>query len=133
MNKLIVPYHLILPACICIVALLVILFFRKKLFTQGLRKRIWISVTIFFIVYLYVVGSAGVRDMYYQWDLYSFDLNKNGIFDSEEITSKQELAMKRLISDVGRDYSYITGLIIALVGAAIVFVFTSLSPKSPKP
>ena len=71
-------------------------------------------------------------DIYYQWDLNRYDLDKDGLFGGEEITKEQEAAMQRLTSDVGRNFSFITGFIFALIIAGAVYIFGRLKPKLTK-
>lgn len=61
--------------------------------------------------YALLVGGATYIDMYYQWDLNRYDLDKDGFFGGQEVTREQQAAMQRLINDVGRNFSFITGLI----------------------
>jgi hypothetical protein len=84
-------------------------------------------VTVFFALYLFVVGSALYNDIYYQWDLSRYDLDKDGIFGGNEITEDQKAAMLRLTSDVGRNFSFITGFVFALTIAVAVYVFGTLT------
>ena len=93
---------------------------------------LWTSLTVFLVVYLFIVGSAMYDDIYYQWDLNRYDLDKDGLFGGEEITKDQEAAMQRLTSDVGRNFSFITGFIFALIIAGAVYIFGRLKPKLTK-
>lgn len=84
MDEITIPYHLATPTIICIVALVIIFIYRKKLFLKN--KLFWISLTVFLVLYLFIVGSATYGDIYYQWDLNRYDLDKDGMFGGEEIT-----------------------------------------------
>jgi hypothetical protein len=86
-------------------------------------------VTVFLIIYLLVVGSSTYYDIYYQWDLNRYDLDKDGFFGGQEITNEQQAAMQRLTNDVGRNLSFITGFIFAGIISAIVYLFAR--PKLP--
>ncbi len=83
-------------------------------------------MTVFLLAYLFIVGSATYDDIYYQWDLNRYDLNKDGLFSGQEITEDQKAAMQRLINDVGRNFSFITGLIFAGVISTMVYLFGRL-------
>ena len=111
MSEITIPYHLAIPTVICILGLLSIILFRKKIFTTKRNKIFWISVIVFLSCYALLVGGATYIDMYYQWDLNRYDLDKDGFFGGQEVTREQQAAMQRLINDVGRNFSFITGLI----------------------
>lgn len=122
MSKISLPYHLIIPSIISILILGTIIYKRKTLFKNGKWKWFWISFTIFFLFYLFIVGGATCSDIYAQWNLNKFDLNKDGVFSGNEITTEQSKAMRNLISDTGRNFSFITGLIFSGLIAFFVFV-----------
>jgi hypothetical protein len=120
-----IHYHLAIPTIISFVGLLIIVVCRRRLFPR--HPCFWTSVTVFFALYLFVVGSALYNDIYYQWDLSRYDLDKDGIFGGNEITEDQKAAMLRLTSDVGRNFSFITGFVFALTIAVAVYVFGTLT------
>lgn len=121
MNEVSLPYHLIIPALISILILGIIVLKRKKLFTQGKWKWLWISITVFWGVYFLIVGGATYSDISSELTLQKFDLNGDGFFNGEEITSEQKEAMSKVISDTGRNFLFITGLIFS--GTIAIFVF----------
>jgi len=126
-NDITVHYHLAIPTLISVLGLVTIVIFRKRLFSRD--KWLWTSLTVFLVVYLFIVGSAMYDDIYYQLDLNRYDLDKDGLFGGEEITKDQEAAMQRLTSDVGRNFSFITGFIFALIVAGGVYIFGRLKSK----
>jgi len=69
-----------------------------------------------------IVSSALYDDIYCQWDLNRYDLNKDGFFGGSEITKDQEAAMQRLISDTGRTFSIFTGLIFSGLISSLLFL-----------
>lgn len=71
------------------------------------------NVTVFLFLYLFIVGSATYNDIYYQWDLNQYDLDKDGFFVGKEVTKEQQEAMEKLSNDLGRNFSLITGLLFA--------------------
>lgn len=87
------------------------------------RKLLWISILTFFLLYLFIVGSATYEDIYAQWNVMRFDLNKDGLFSGDEITTEQTEAMRLLINDVGRNFAFFTGIIFS--GLIAIFVFVS--------
>jgi len=121
MNEITLPYHLIIPSIISILILGIIFLKRKRIFGNGKLKWFWISLTVFFLSYLLIVGGATYSDIYTQWYLNKFDLNKDGMFSGNEITTEQQEAMRNLTSDTGRNFSFITGIIISGIIALFVF------------
>ena len=120
MNEITLPYHLLIPTIISILILTILFIQRKRIFEIGKRKWFWISVTVFFAFYLFIVGGATYDDIYAQWNSNRFDLNQDGFFSGNEITTEQQEAMRNLTSDTGRNFSFITGLIFS--GIISVFV-----------
>lgn len=130
MNEISIPYHLVIPTIICFLGLVTIILFHKKLFNKN--KLLWYSVIVFLVLYFYIVGSSAYDDIYYQWDLNRYDLDKDGFFGEKEITKEQEAAMNRLTSDVGRNFSFITGFIFAGFLSSIFYVVGRLILKIKK-
>ena len=122
MNEITIPFHLAIPSALCIVGLLIIFIKRKQLFTGGQRTALWISIIVFLLFYLFIVGSATYDDIYYQWDLNRYDLDKDGFFGGKEITKEQEASMERLTNDVGRNFAFITGLISSFLISVMVYL-----------
>ena len=121
MDEITIPYHLAIPTVLCLIGIIAILVNRKRLFTKN--KLLWTSITIFFGLYFVVVSKSTFDDMYYQWDLNRYDLDKDGMFGGEEITTEQSKAMQKLTSDTGRNFSFITGFIFAFIISTIFFIF----------
>lgn len=94
---------------------------RKRIFGNGKLKWFWISLTVFFLFCLFIVGGATYDYIYAQWNSNKFDLNQDGFFDGNEITPEQQAAMINLTSDTGRNFSFITGLIFSGIIALFVF------------
>ncbi len=120
MDEITIPYHLAIPTIICVVGLVIILIYRNRLFSK--KKLFWTSLTIFLVLYLFIVGSATFDDIYYQWDLNRYDLDKDGMFGGVEITDEQNEAMRKLTNDTGRNFSFITGFIFALFISTAVYI-----------
>jgi hypothetical protein len=119
-----IPYHLAIPTIMCVVGLVAILVHHKKLFNKN--GLLWSSVTVFIVLYALIVGSAAYNDIYYQWDLNRYDLDKDGFFGGQEITKEQEVAMNRQIHDVGRNFSFMTGFIFAGIISTFIYVLGKL-------
>ena len=122
MNEISLPYHLIIPSVLSILILGIVLFKSKRLFKTGKWKWFWISFTIFFLFYLVIVTGATYSDIYAHWNLNRFDLNKDGFFNGDEITTEQKTAIKNLTNDIGRNFSFITGLFFSAILAFVVFI-----------
>jgi phosphoglycerol transferase MdoB-like AlkP superfamily enzyme len=132
MNEITLPYHLFIPSIISILILGIIFFKRKRIFGIGKWKWFWISLTVFFLFYLFIVGGATYSDIYAQWNLNKFDLNKDGFFSGNEITAEQSEAMRNLTSDTGRNFSFITGLIFSGIIAFFVFGIGKITEQIKK-
>ena len=130
MDEVTLPYHLAIPTIISLIGLFAILFYRKNLFAKN--KLLWISITVFLIIYLYFVGSATYETVYYQWNLNRYDLDKDGMFGGREITEEQKEAMRKLTNDTGRNFSFITGFVFALIISAGVYVAGKIIAKSQR-
>jgi len=122
MNEVSLPYHLIITSLISSLILGIIILKRKKLFASGKWKWFWIGTTIFFGIYLLIVGGATYSDLNAQWALNGFDINGDGFFSGSEITPEQTEAMRNLTSDTGQNFSFITGLFFSGVIAFFVFM-----------
>jgi len=123
MNKISLPYHLFIPSIISILILGILFTKRKRIFKNEKWKWFWISVTVFFLFYLIIVGGACYLDIYSELTLQKFDLNGDGNFSDNEITPDQMKAMKNAISDNARNLSFITGLIFSGVIAFFIYIF----------
>ena len=124
MTQITIPYHLIIPAIILILILGILFIKRKSIFGNEKRKWFWISLTIFFLLYFFILGGATYSDIYAQWNLNKFDLNKDGFFSGNEITRDQKEAMRNLTNDTGRNFSFITGLIFSGLIAFFVYAIS---------
>jgi len=122
MNTVNIPYHLLIPCFVSLTFLVIIGIKKKVLFQKSKRRWFWISVTVFFSFYLVIVGLSAFLTVYYQIELNKYDLNQDGFFSGNELTPEQEVAMQKVVSDVGRNFSFITGGIYALVLAIITFI-----------
>ena len=121
MNQISVPYHLILPTIISLICIALIFVFFNRTF-KSKRKKTWIALSVFFAIYAFIVSSAAITDIKYQRDLAAFDLNHDGLFSDNEITSSQEEAMFRLTNDVGRNFTIFTGAFIAGIFGLFIFL-----------
>ncbi len=130
MNHIQPPTHLIIALIVTIIIIGVLLFFKKKLLAH--RKWLFISSIIFLCIYFIVVGGALYQDISLQLALHKFDLNGDGFFNGNEITPQQSEAMQKVVSDTGRTFSVISGLLFAgtitimiSLGRVIINIFKS--------
>lgn len=132
MSEITIPFHLVIPTIIGIVALVIIFLKRKILLNDQKRKYFWISIAIFFAVYIIIVGGATISDLYCQWDLNRYDLDKDGIFSGAELSEEQDAAMSRLTNDIGRNFSFVIGLIFSAFISIPIYIFGNLYEQSSK-
>ena len=130
MNHIQPPTHLIIALIVTIIIIGVLLFFKKKLLAH--RKWLFINSILFLCVYFIVVGAALYQDISLQLALQKFDLNRDGFFSGNEITPQQSEAMQKYVSDTGRTFSVISGLLFAgtitimiSLGRVIINIFKS--------
>ena len=124
MNKITIPYHLVIPAAIGIIALIFIFLYRKRIL--GKNKLLWITIIVFIAVYTFMIGRAAYEDIYCQWNLSRYDINQDGLFVGAEVNKEQEAAMKMLINNIGKGFSFTVGFTFAIVISIIVYVLGSL-------
>jgi hypothetical protein len=77
-----------------------------------------------------IVGGATYNDVCYQWEVNSYDLDKDGFFAGKELTKEYYLAMSKLTNDVGRNFSFITGLIVSALISGLVFIVGKVYQKT---
>ncbi len=121
MKEISLPYHLIIPIIFSALILVIIISLRESLFKTGKLKLFWICLTLFFALYLIILGGATYLDISNKMTLQTFDLNRDGFFSGKEITTEQSAAMRKVTSDTGRNFLFITGLIFSGIIAGLVF------------
>jgi hypothetical protein len=110
MNDITINQYLAIPTIVCLITLTAFLIKGQKN-KEKQRTPFYFSFITFLTIYLVIVGGALYLDIYYQWDLNKYDLDKDGFFGSpNETTPGQQLAMSRLTNDLGRNLSFIVGL-----------------------
>ncbi|WP_299150487.1 hypothetical protein [uncultured Dokdonia sp.] len=130
MNHIQPSTHLIIALLITILLIVVLWFYKKKLLAS--RKWLFINSILFLCVYFIVVGAALYQDISLQLALQKFDLNRDGFFSGKEITPQQSEVMQKYVSDTGRTFSVISGLLFAgtitimiSLGRVIINIFKS--------
>jgi len=124
------PSFLIIPALISGMILLLIILLYKRTFKSE-RKNLWIGVAVFLVSYSLIVGSVALVDIHYQKELYKFDLNKDGVFSGNEITTEQEAAMFRVAYDLGRNLSVFTAAFLSGISGLFAYLISWVRWDSP--
>jgi hypothetical protein len=127
MNPLDIPYHLLLPCLLSVVGLGLIVWKRKRLFGQ--KSVFWRAVVVFLSVYALIVGRAAYEDIWIQCEVNRLDLNHDGLFSSSEMTPEVQELLRMQTSDVGRNFSFVSGWVVAFVLAAMVYMLGRLWNK----
>ena len=122
MTEITLPYHLFIPTLICIGILILMIFNYKSLLKNKRYRWLWICFALFLVLYIFIVGSATILDIYYQWDLNRYDYDKDGFFAGEEITQEQQVAMQKLTNDLGRNLTFITGFMFSIIISVAVYI-----------
>lgn len=79
------------------------------------KKKLLLALMQIFVFYVSVLVEVSIYDYQLEKQLYSFDLNGDGIFSGSEITPEQEEAMIKFIGDTGRTFAPITGAIFSFM------------------
>lgn len=127
MNPLDIPYHLLLPCLLSVVGLGLIVWKRKRLFGQ--KSVFWRAVVVFLSVYALIVGRAAYEDIWIQCEVNRLDLNHDGLFSSSEMTPEVQELLRMQTSDVGRNFSFVSGWVVAFILAAMVYMLGRLWNK----
>ncbi|WP_168567296.1 hypothetical protein [Crateriforma spongiae] len=92
---------------------------RRHLLRRGAEPLVFILGCI--ACYGLLLLSLPFTEAAIEADMYSFDLNGDGIFDDSEMTPEAKAAMRRWSSDVGRNFAPFTGLFICPIWSAMVY------------
>ena len=79
------------------------------------KKKLLLALMQIFVFYVSVLVEVSIYDYQLEKQLYSFDLNGDGVFSGSEITPEQEEAMIKFIGDTGRTFAPITGVIFSFM------------------
>jgi hypothetical protein len=72
------------------------------------KKKLLLALMQIFVFYVSVLVEVSIYDYQLEKQLYSFDLNGDGVFSGSEITPEQEEAMIKFVGDTGRTFAPIT-------------------------
>ena len=79
------------------------------------KKKLLLALMQIFVFYVSVLVEVSIYDYQLEKQLYSFDLNGDGVFSGSEITPEQEEAMIKFIGDTGRTFAPITSAIFSFM------------------
>ena len=79
------------------------------------KKKLLLALMQIFVFYVSVLVEVSIYDYQLEKQLYSFDLNGDGVFSGSELTPEQEEAMIKFIGDTGRTFAPITGAIFSFM------------------
>jgi len=116
-----VPYHLAIAVLIA-VSIVLLLVHKRTYFYNHQKKVLWRYLLLLFSLYILIVGKNIFDDLYYQWDLSHYDLDRNGLFNGVEITAAQQKAMTKLVNDTSRNFSFITGFIFSVFFVVLLYL-----------
>lgn len=124
MNELSIPYHLLIPAIISGILLLLTLLTQRRFFEK--RKILWLALLTFFSSYTFITAFSVYDTIDIELSASKFDLNKNGLYEETELTEEAKKALAKISNDTGRNFSIITGFIFALSLSLFVFISGAL-------
>ena len=110
------------------------IFYLNRLRLKGNSKLSINKIALFssLLTYIIIVASASYLNLKYQSELDAFDLNKDGLFSGNEINEEQQKAMRKVISDTGRNFAPFTGILISMIYYIILLLTLSLINKISK-
>ena len=120
MENITVKKHLVIAL---IFAILILIFSFKS---KHKRK---LLINLFLGTYIVIIAYVIFYDIYLQYYLNSFDIDKNGFFNGDEITTEQKKAVQKLSSDTGRNFSFITGLFYSAILSGILYKLIGITKK----
>ena len=110
------------------------IFYLNRLRLKGNSKLSINKIALFssLLTYIITVASTSYLNLKYQSELDAFDLNKDGLFSGNEINEEQQKAMRKVISDTGRNFAPFTGILISMIYYIILLLTLSLINKISK-
>lgn len=76
----------------------------------------------FLVMYLLIVGSANIYDLYIDKTVLSFDLNGDGVISEAEITNDLQFYWDKKFNDTGRNFAFITGFLYSIVHSILCYL-----------
>lgn len=99
------------------------------IFSAKFKHKRKLLVKLFLSIYILIIAYVILYDIYLQYNLNSYDIDKNGFFSGSEITTEQKKAMQKLSSDTGRNFSFIIGLFYSGILSLILYKIIALIKK----
>ena len=121
MNEITLKCHLLIVSLLSIIIILILFYFRNNI-----NKKLFLFLILFFSIYLLIVSNAFITDIYYKYKLSLFDLDKDGSFSKDEQLKGFKEAEYKVISDLGRNLSFISGAIFSLLVSSFIFGVISI-------
>jgi|SRR5690606_31230093 len=133
MSPITIPYHLVIPFLVGLIILICIIVFKKKFTIKKYQQNLWISLIVFFSIYILFVGISIYEELSLQIKLNKYDLNKDGFFNSKEVKMEGfNETMNGVVHDVGRNFSIITSAIFAVIVSGSILIIGLLFEKFSK-
>lgn len=101
------------------------IYFASK-FSKWNPSNLRLALINFVIIYLLIIISVFVYDIYLKYKVSTFDLDGDGFFTSEEWTPEYAKYSSRLVNDVGRNFAPVTGFIFSFLHSILFFVILTL-------
>jgi len=95
------------------------------------KKMLLLFMTVaFFLSYFTLIFFVKFYDVYLNFKLNLYDLNKDGVFSINEQTSEQIIAMNSVVNDTGRNLISLTAIPISIIISLLSSILFWL--KKPK-
>ena len=95
-------------------------------FSKQNPSNLRLALINFVIIYLLIIISVFVYDIYLKYKVSTFDLDGDGFFTSEEWTPEYAKYSSRLVNDVGRNFAPVTGFIFSFLHSILFLVILTL-------
>ena len=97
-----------------------------SIFSKRNPSNLKLALINFIIIYLLIIISVCVYDIYLEYKVSTFDLDGDGFFTSEEWTPEYAKYSSRLVNDLGRNLAPITGFIFSFLHSILFLVILTL-------
>ena len=97
-----------------------------SIFSKRNPSNLKLALINFIIIYLLIIISVCVYDIYLEYKVSTFDLDGDGFFTSEEWTPEYAKYSSRLVNDLGRNFAPVTGFIFSFLHSILFLVILTL-------
>ena len=101
------------------------IYFASRFFKRN-PSNLRLALINFIIIYLLIIISVCVYDIYLKYKVSTFDLDGDGFFTSEEWTPEYAKYSSRLVNDLGRNLAPVTGFVFSFLHSILFFVILTL-------